>query len=293
EDIHLATDRAGLLWYESCRFWVDSNVEFLTMLRDHAEQTRAPFHMFPNPGSWWRSAQEIQDVARIASFIQSEENGFDYGGHSGMVRVPLIGDLLLTEYNNHALKHKYAQATRSGLRTTMHTRPYLFRSRHRPDFIRMNSQALRVNLAEANAFAGGGCKNVNHRYGGPEYVTRYREFTAANAGLYEGYEAYASVAMMLFARQYFYEHGHELKHSSDAAAEELLAAQIPLRSAAGGDVLTRPPRSLRGRHHPVRHEVRRRRGRCRTARLGAKRWKADRLRRGLRALRHPLPRGRT
>lgn len=226
-DIHLATERRGLLWYESCRFWVESNVEFLTMLRDHAEQTRAPFHMFPNPGTWWHSAQEIQDVARIASFIQSEENGFEYGGHSGMVQVPLIGDLSFREYNDNALKHKYAQATRSGLRTTMTTRPYLFRARTSPDFIRMNGQSLRVNLAEANAFAGGGCKNVSLRWGGDEQITRYRDFTAAHADLYAGYDCYAPVALVLFARQYFYEANHDVLHSSDAVATELLAAQIP------------------------------------------------------------------
>jgi len=226
-EIHLATERRGLLWYESCRFWVDSNVEFLTMLRDHAERTRAPFHMFPNPGTWWRSAQEIQDDARIASFIQSEENGFEYGGHSGMVKVPLIGELSCREYNSNALKHKYAQATRSGLRTTMTTRPYLFRQRHAPDFIRMNAESLRANLAEACAFAGGGAKNVQMRWDDRGHITRYRRFVASNQSLFEGYDCYAAVAVMCFARQYFYEAGYEVLHATDAVADELFDAQVP------------------------------------------------------------------
>ncbi|NLO05886.1 MAG: hypothetical protein GX131_08675 [candidate division WS1 bacterium] len=226
-DIRLATGGSGLLWYESCRFWVDSNVEFLTMLRDHAQETRAPFYMFPNPGSWWGSAQEIQDVARIASFIQSEENGREYGGHSGMVEVPLIGDLVFREYNDNALKYKTTQATRSGLRVTMTTRPYLFGEHSRAEFLRMNLQSLRVNLAEACAFGGGGAKNTQDEWDDRGHLARYRGFVAEHADLYEGYDCYAQVAVVFFAQQYFYQRGHDVKRTTDTVATELLTAQVP------------------------------------------------------------------
>ncbi|MGD8237966.1 MAG: hypothetical protein PVH68_05405, partial [Armatimonadota bacterium] len=194
-DIALGETPETLLWHESRLFWAGENIEFLRSLKEYGERTRRPFHMFANLGTWSHGWPEIQTVSQIATFIQSEENGEDYGGISGLARVDVAGVVTFKHYNYRALQYKYTQATRSGLRVTMTTRPRMSGSKRSHRWLDNSPYTVGLNLAEAAAFGGGGAYNTNIDRDTAHQVARYRTFLAEHRGLYEGYDIHAPVGV--------------------------------------------------------------------------------------------------
>lgn len=227
EDIRLGEKPGTFLWHESRVFWAESNVDFLRHLKAQGESVRKPFHIFSNLGAWLGGIPENQMVSTVAGYIQSEENGYDYGAHSGLVRVPIIGDVSMHCYNNRAVRYKFTQATRSPLRVTMTTRARLGGERRSANFIRNNPQTVELNIAESTAFSGRGAYNCNLRWGPGPAMTRYRRFIADHADLFQGYDAFATVAIWLPAEQAFYGGSKAaLFHECERLAEALMDHQI-------------------------------------------------------------------
>ncbi len=226
EDIRLGEEPETLLWYETRRFWAAENIEFLRSLKAYAEQTKRPFHIFANLGTWSRGWPEIQTVSQVATFIQSEENGEDYGGISGLARVDVAGVVTFKHYNYRALQYKYTQATRSGLRVTMTTRPRMSGSRRSFAWIDNSPHTVGLNLAEAAAFGGEGAYNTNIDRDTAHQVAKYRKFLAAHRDLYEGCDIYAPVGVLCFAEQRFFTDEQAGLFEIDQLTEGIFDAQV-------------------------------------------------------------------
>jgi len=226
DDVKLGERPGTFLWHESRVFWAQCNVDFLWHLKEQGESVRKPFHIFSNLGAWLGGAPENQMVSTVASYIQSEENGREYGAHSGLVRVPIIGDISMRCYNNRAIRYKFTQATRSPLRVTMTTRPRLGGQRRSADFIRNNPQTVELNIAESVAFSGRGAYKSDLRWGGGEHITRYRRWVAEQDDLLRGYDSHATVGVWVPAEQGFYVTAVPLLVECERLADVLMESQV-------------------------------------------------------------------
>ena len=183
---HLGIERPEdhLRWFETQRFWAWSIGDLLVDLRRAARPINPNFVFVPNWGSIQtphavegrrRNGKNVAEWARGSDYVMFEEDyqhGFPGRSSSGVFTV-------------HDIQYKFALV--NGVRPVV-----LFGGPH--------SRAS-VELAHAEAAAGGGGCYVQNFYQFPEVRRAYRRFYERRPDLFKGFQPLAQVALAFFFNQ--------------------------------------------------------------------------------------------
>ena len=166
----------GALWHESQAFWSRSLGEFLRDVRDAGRQVNPNFFVVPNFGP----------LSGLDGTFKRVNQGKDLGEWAPYCRVILYeenqrpGQLAPGVFLDEILHFKVA----FGLKFVGGTLVY-------------NAQdAPGIELAMAEAGAGGGGAFIQAGYAEPESRLKYRHFFETNADLFAGYGSQADVALV-------------------------------------------------------------------------------------------------
>jgi hypothetical protein len=175
-----------LLWYETQRFWAWSIAENLLRIQRAGARYKPGFFALPNWGAMTTVAnangrrlygKNVAEYRRASFALMFEEDG-------------MPGRLAPGLYCDHVSQYKFAFA--NGARPVV--LPYGAYS------------AANLELAMAEAGAGGGGAYVQGGYSHPEVRQRYRVFFEAHPELYAGLESLAQVGVAFLFCQTHFEH---------------------------------------------------------------------------------------
>lgn len=187
----LRNEADRVLWAETKRFWADSICDNLRFIKQVGLEQREEFIVVPNWGEM-ENLDSTEFREEIGHDIAAWAPGMDImmyeeGNEPGMVARGL--------YLDHLLQHKYALA----LDVTAAVLPY------------GRQHAGTVDLANAQAIAGGGGAYIQPGWGFPEVRARYNSFVAEHGALLEGAEPYADIAVACLMHEMHMENAAHLE----------------------------------------------------------------------------------
>ncbi len=188
------TPRDRLRWYETQRFWAWSIADLLLQFRRALAPNQANLVFFPN----WGSMQTVRAVdgrrlhgKNVAEWKRGADSMmFEEDYEEGMPGRNRKGG-----FTAHGAQYKFALA--NGVRPDV-----LFAGQH---------GAGHIELAHAEAAAGGGGSFVQSGYAFPEIRRRFRNLYERRPDLFDGYEPVAQVALAFFYNQAHFENRAHLE----------------------------------------------------------------------------------
>jgi hypothetical protein len=242
--LHMGLETAAdrLLWMETQRFWAWSIAENLLRLEKAGRRYRSDFLVLPNWG-------ELGTVSGAVGRSVDGKNVTEWsrGCKCLMFEEDVASGRTSPEtYKDRLLEYRYAFA--NGVSPAI--------------LAYGKDSASLIDLAHAEAAAGGGGAYVQVHYGFPEIRRRYRAFFERHPELFVGLEPYAQVALILsFAAIHMGDHahfertlewtkrlgkGHFLFHvlDGDRAGQPPLSSFAHVIQTRGSDSGTAPPANL-------------------------------------------------
>jgi len=204
-DVRLGQRGEGLLWGETVRFRGERMANLFSELRSEGRKYRDTFFVLPNlspyqhvDGVWKRvgNSQVFDAWARECPVIMFEE-----------VQQP--GLFAEGVVSNFVFQYKYAFAHRARAGCLLSNA--------------LDSWGVQIAIAEAGA--GGGGAFIQCGYTCPEVRRRYRAFFRDRAALFEGYEPYASTGLIFSSEQLAWG-GRSHIENAYRVAEELTAQHV-------------------------------------------------------------------
>ncbi len=214
----------GALWADSQAFWSAGNAELLRALREEGARTKPGFFVIPNLGPF----------AHADGVIKRATQGMDPGAwapESAMILFEemqrpgrLRGDFFID--NVLAYKLAFAVGTRAGM------------------LLYLAQEAAGIELAMAEAGAGGGGALIQGYYRAPEARRKHRAFFEKERDLFEGYTPLSPVAVLFDYAQLYWGNRTHLQ-ALYRLSEHLARRHVPF------DLVT-PAQVATGRLKPYR-----------------------------------------
>jgi len=191
ERIALGVQGDGALWVDTQAFWGDSSADLLAAVAAEGRKTNPKFFAVPNLGP-------LAHVDGVQKRVREGMNPFAWARATDLFLVeemqrpgPVVGGYVI----HNILQYKLA-----------------FAARFRAGVLLYKAQeADAIELAMAEAGAGGGGALIQGGYTAPEVRRKYRRFFEEHSALWDGYDSLANVAVVFDYDQLLWMHRANLQ----------------------------------------------------------------------------------
>jgi hypothetical protein len=200
---------------EQWRFWCETIRQEMAAIREAGSKALGrDFIVFPNGGR----PHYIQEALRDCDFVMFEKSHGERGTHPGTVVDPVFEGVSLNSINDNIYEYRIVQSMRERVRPIILSRPGYPRSH---PWLRLNTDAARLGMAECGAFSGGGGFLLRPRFDiYHDGLNEYRRFFETNPRLFAGLLPAANIGILAGLEQ------SERGNTTHASSLRSLARQL-------------------------------------------------------------------
>lgn len=221
--LHLGYSGDGALWYDTQAFWSYSNGRFLKAVRNKGRKINPNFFVIANEGPF-------ADLAGVRSRVESGKDPADWAPYTRLIMFEEMqrpGEMGAHTFIDNILQYKIA----FGLGFTAGTLLYYAQS------------TPGIELAMAQAAAGGGGAFIQGGYREPKARNEYGKFFNEHSNLFKGYRSDSSVAVIFDYGQMYWDNFKNLFDtyvlSQYLSNHHILYDVIPTRQIEAAHLLSR------------------------------------------------------